>query len=87
MIVSLSILSPLSVRAGECDEIISTCDKALSTRKEEIKLCQLGLVQTLDQNQILSSELARKNSQLQAWYRSPWLLLALGLAAGIVVAK
>ncbi len=65
-----------------CHDVIRTCDRALEEKEKEVKICDLGLKQTLEHNQELSSELESKQKSLEAWYRNPFVMLALGGLAG-----
>lgn len=90
----MMIISALSTTTGradcqtnlkKCDEAVESCKAALEARKEEIKLCRLGLSQSLDRNDQLARELDDKNSQLQKFYRNPFIMTTLGVVIGIVV--
>lgn len=69
----------------KCDKALTACDAALEARKKEVSLCNLALTQTLDQNYNLNLQLDDKNAELNKWYRNPFVVFALGVAAGIVV--
>ncbi len=88
----MSITSPTLAKGTEigadpCREIITACDEALSARKKELQLCDLGLKQSLDTNASLRQDVQDRDAKLGAIWRNPWLYLALGIAAGVVIAK
>jgi hypothetical protein len=68
-----------------CDKAVESCKVALEAKKEEIKLCRLGLSQALDNDQHLRMELEDKEKQLGSWYRNPFTMGTVGVIIGIVV--
>ena len=74
-------------RLTQCVEVVDQCKTALEARKREVELCRLGLQQSQSTNSQLNEELEQKNKQLEAWYRNPWLLLAIGLVGGVALTR
>ena len=74
-------------RLNQCVEVVDACQAALTARKDELKLCNLGLQQSMSTNTQLNEEIENKNAQLSAFYRNPWLMLALGLVAGVALTR
>jgi hypothetical protein len=74
-----------SVRLTTCEEVISKCDSALEAKNKQIKKLELGLTTQTERVADLSSQLEDKNQELQAWYRNPFVVGALGLVAGAAV--
>jgi hypothetical protein len=68
-------------------EVVDQCKTALDARKREIELCSLGLQQVQSSNAQLNEEIENKNAQLSAFYRNPWLMIALGLVAGVALTR
>lgn len=69
------------------DEVIAACDQALETRKEEVRLCKLGVQIRDDENARLSKENTDLRESRDAFYKNPYLLLLLGFVAGAIVAR
>lgn len=65
-----------------CDEVISKCDAALAAKNKQIQKLELGLTKQTERVADLSQQVEDKNQQLQAWYRNPLIVGALGLVAG-----
>lgn len=70
---------------ARCQDVIVACDKALAARKEEVRLCNLALRQSMDRSSRLEIEVEQKNKQLASPIRNPWIMSAVGLVLGIVV--
>lgn len=68
-----------------CDEALTAAGEVIEAKKKVISLCNLGLSQTLEKNKILKIEVDEKSRELDAWYRNPFIVGALGIAAGIVI--
>lgn len=73
-----------SVRLS-CEDVISKCDAAIAAKNKHIEKLELGLTTQTQRVADLSSQLEDKNSELQSWYRNPFVVGALGLVAGAAV--
>jgi hypothetical protein len=69
------------------DEVIKACDSALEARKEELRLCNLGIKIRTDENVRLEKENADLRDASGVWYKNPFLLIALGLVGGVVISR
>lgn len=69
----------------KCDQAVSACKVALDARNEEIQLCRLGLVQSIDQSAGLYEELEKSKAQLQSPLRNPFIMTTVGIVLGIIV--
>ncbi len=70
-----------------CKEVIRAADKALAAQKAQIDIRDKELAQYAIMTKAQADELASDTAKLGAWYRSPYLYLFLGLAAGVYVGK
>lgn len=68
-----------------CREVISKCDDALAAKNKQISKLELGLTQCAGRTVDLQAQIQSKNEQLQAFYRNPFVMLALGAVAGVAV--
>ncbi len=96
LIVTLMIASPAQAgvtppsceqKLQACDAAVHSCDKALDARNKEISLCRLGLTQTLDAKREIEAQLKAEQEKHGSLLRNPWLYLALGVVAGVVISK
>lgn len=72
---------------ADCRDVIRAADRALDAKKKEISLCQLGLMQALEDNRLLKAEVQdMKESEGSVW-RNPFFLIAVGAIGGIIIAK
>jgi hypothetical protein len=69
----------------KCDKAVESCKSALDARKEEIKLCRLGLMQSLERNSDLESQVSDQNQKLQSPFRNPFIMTTVGVVLGILV--
>ena len=67
---------------NDCWEAIGACQAVVDAQKKELSLCKLGLVQTLDQLGMVNLELNDAKDDLRAWYRNPFVMVALGMLVG-----
>lgn len=67
--------------------MVDSCQAALTARKDELQLCNLGLAQSQSRSAHLNQEVENKNGQLAAWYRNPMIMLALGILAGVALTR
>jgi hypothetical protein len=84
-ILHRDFVEPLPHIRVTCEEVIAKCDAALAAKNTQIKKLELGLTAQTERVADLSSQLEDKNSQLQAWYRNPFVVGALGLVAGAAI--
>jgi hypothetical protein len=83
----LSTLTPMTARAGTCEQDIILCDKALQAKKGELRLCDLAVRQLQDENTVLKTQITDKDDALRAWYHNPFVLVALGLVIGVAATR
>lgn len=76
---------PAGVARVTCEEVLDKCGQAVEAKNKHIQKLELGLAKQTERVVDLSSQLEDKNSQLQAWYRNPFVVGALGLVAGAAV--
>lgn len=87
MSICLKSLADCQTTLNSCDSALTACDAALTARKEEVKLCNLALQQATDSAVSLSLEVKEKDAQLGAWYRNPFIMVALGAVAAAIIIK
>lgn len=70
-----------------CKDVISACDKALTAKDAQITARD----QTVSDLKVMSKkqadELQSANDKLNSWFRNPWLILAVGVGAGIYLGR
>jgi hypothetical protein len=79
--------SPTPTAKVTCQDVIKACDQALEDKNKAIEKLNLGLAESTKQAGELSVELDKKEKQLSAWYRNPFILIGLGLLGGVIIAK
>ncbi len=91
LLISLSlILSLNNAVAAECDPEKDALVRAAEYIKllEERSELERGLVRSLQlRNEGLQQDLAELEARNQAWYNSPFMMLAIGVLAGAAVTK
>lgn len=70
-----------------CESVLQACDTALDAKDHELDLANLAITQSKAQNELLTQQVQDANAKLDAWYRSPYLYLIVGILAGGYVAK
>jgi hypothetical protein len=76
---------PVGVARVTCEEVLEKCGQAVEAKNKQIQKLELGLAKQTERVVDLSSQLEDKNSQLQAWYRNPFVVFSIGLVAGAAV--
>ncbi len=84
MISSLNTTKSVAVTP---DEVIEACDRALEAKKDELRVCDLGVKIRDDENERLRKENTDLRESKDAFYKNPYLLLLLGFVAGAVVTR
>lgn len=76
------LISTSPALSATTEELLSACDAALTAKKDEARICDLGV--KLYQNEI--ERVTKENAQLresnQAWYKNPFVWAAIGVIAG-----
>lgn len=67
----------------QCSSLIQACDKALADKDAAIKARDVQLGDYAK----LTKEQADQIASDKAWYRSPWLYIAIGLGTGLYLGK
>lgn len=84
LLVSTLTLSLPSTNAlsATTEEKLSACDAALTAKKDEARICDLGV--KLYQNEIerVSKENARLREQGASWWNNPFVFAAIGVIVG-----
>jgi len=65
-----------------CDQVIQACDKALDDEGKEIDADKLLILDLGNANRDLMLRSEDAESELDAWYRNPWMLLSIGFIIG-----
>lgn len=68
-----------------CQDVISKCEKAIETRKEEVRLCNLGLAQSQEALAQTDAMLKAAETKLQSPTRNPFVLVTFGVVVGILI--
>jgi hypothetical protein len=63
------------------------CKAAIGQKNQEIQLCRLAVSKGVEQNSQLNQTIESQDAKLSAWYRNPFLLLAIGLVAGVALTR
>lgn len=87
MLVSQTAIADCQTNLALCDSALNSCSQALEARKEEVKLCRLGLSQSIERNAVLERTVQDQNDKLQSPLRNPFVMTALGLVIGVLGAK
>lgn len=73
--------------APSCNDVIRACDQALADKDAAILARDKELSQFQIMSKAQSDEIARKDSELSAWYNSRWLWLAIGAGTATYLLK
>lgn len=89
--LSLSIIGNASTASSNCDSVLKACDEALTAcektvdaKNKQIKLCDLALKRATDSAAFNRVQYEKAQEKLDAWYRNPYVMFGLGLAAGVI---
>jgi len=84
LLTSLSLLLAITngVRADECTPIIQAARKAIEAQKQEIQDLKIGLDMATKDIAAAQKDINKKDEQLGAWYRNPFVVGALSLVVG-----
>lgn len=74
-------------KSVSCGDVIRACDDALQKAQGQIDLRDMEILKYDVMSKTQADQIAEKDRQLNAWYRSPWLYLGLGLAGGLYLGK
>jgi hypothetical protein len=89
--VSLTLLllsiSGSAIAQTKCDTALNACIKALDARTEQVQALDLALTESRKEADSLRASGREKDEQLSAWYRNPFVMMALGLVAGVAVTR
>ena len=72
---------------GKCEEDIVKCDSAVKALKEEVRLCDLAIQQSEDYGTLLNQQVKELESTLNKPWHNPWIVGALGVVVGVLIAK
>lgn len=77
----LTVINPV-IADPTCDDVIKSADKALSDKQKQVDIRDLRIANydTLTTN--LNNENTTLKSQVDAWYRSPYLWILVGAVVG-----
>lgn len=70
-----------------CDEVLTACNDAFEAKKRELQLCDLGLLQTLDQLDVTKRDLRDEIESNNKIWKNPYLLIGLGVITGVIISK
>ena len=90
ILLCFSLIAPNAIADCEstleaCDKAVETCKKAKEAKDGALQLCNLALTESIDEVARLNGVVDERNEQLDAWYRNPFIMGILGVAAGIVI--
>jgi len=91
MIILLLVLIPTNAIAdcetnlAKCDKAVHLCADTVKAKNEAIKLCNLALMQSIHRSVDLEVTVEKQDRKLGKWYRSPFITIPLGLAAGVLL--
>ena len=88
--ISLSIpttaIADCPERLLQCDALVGLCTRALDAREEQIKVCELAIEQHTEHNALLNTRITQLEADKNAWFRNPFIIGAIGIAAGSLAA-
>ena len=67
-----------------CDETLTACDKALRDQVKVTQLQQAILEDMAQRHYLMDKQNSELKSEVASWWRNPWIMGALGFAAGAV---
>lgn len=70
-----------------CGDVITACDKALAHKDGAIGGLQMVVLQRDELIKMQKTTIEEQDAKLSAWYRNPWLLLGLGVVAGMAIKR
>lgn len=70
-----------------CEEVIRAADKALAAKQDQISARDVTIGDLKIMTKAQADEIAAKDRQLSAWYRSPYLWVVVGLGVGLYVGR
>lgn len=73
--------------ARQCDSVIKKCDDTLKEKNKALDLADLALKKCQDQNAAKNKELDSLRESNSAWYKNPFIVGIIGIAAGVVLGK
>jgi len=78
-------MSTTGLSAEPIDIQLQKCDAALEAKKEEARICDLGVKIRTDDRVELQKEIAGLRKANSAWYNNPALWAAIGVIAGTYI--
>lgn len=78
-------LADCQTSLSKCDAALGACDTALQDKKEQIRLCDIAVMQATDYGTLLNVQVKERDEELGAWYRNPFIMITLGIVTGAVV--
>lgn len=64
------------------EEKLNACDAALTAKKDEARICDLGVPLRMNEIERLQKENATLREKGSAWYNNPFVWAVLGLVVG-----
>ena len=74
-------------KLAECNAVLGKCGEVVKAKNKELDLCHVGLKQSLDFSAETNKQLDEANAKLQSPLRNPFVMVALGMIAGMVIGK
>lgn len=71
----------------DCGKVIEAAEKAVQAQKEQVEVRDLRIKQDEDQLSAVSKEYESLQKSSNAWYKSPYLFLIMGLGVGLYLGK
>lgn len=85
--VSLLLTSPSAFAAVDCKQVVGACDKVIKIEHSINRLQEKRVKKLTEQTLLLNTKLQQTQDSLGAWYRNPFVLIALGLVAGVAITR
>lgn len=87
LMICLSTTSYSASTTPTCNEVLEACGKVVQAQKKQIEIRDLRIKQDEDQLKNVTDERNSAVNALGAWYRSPWLWLAVGAGTSAYLLK
>lgn len=78
----LIVINPVMADSPSCEDVIKSADKALSDKQKQIDIRDLRITNYDSLTTSLNNENVRLKTEVDAWYRSPYLWVVMGIVVG-----
>ena len=79
---AISILANTARAETTCNDVIRSCDAAISAKNIEIHKLGVALRESRDQSGTLTTELNEANAKLESPFRNPFIVIPMAVVIG-----